>query len=124
VSFSIFVSPPQKKNAYNDSRYYEKTQRNFLTSGIVLGIGYIFYMILVDIPAYVTRWLADETAQKVYQNVWNGLHEVATTWQLTRAYADWQYEMVWMSLYFSLAVWMSIYLINAPQLDKNLKVKS
>jgi len=29
--------------------------------------------------------------------------------------------MVWMSLYFSVCVWGSIYLINAPALDQNLK---
>lgn len=103
--------------------YYEKAQRNFITTGIFLGIGYIFYMILVDVPAYVTNWLAAEAAGKEYLSVWAGLHEVATTWHLTRAYADWQYEMVWMSLYFSLAVWMSMYLVNAPQLDKNLIVR-
>ncbi len=100
--------------------YYEKAQQSFLTTGIVLGVGYIFYMILVDVPAYVTNWLAAEAAGKTYLSVGAGFKEICTTWHLTHLYTDWQYEMIWMSLYFSLAVWMSIYIVNAPRLDEGL----
>ncbi len=101
--------------------YYMKEQLKFLNRGIVAGILYVIYMLCVDIPAYVSNWMAAEKIGKIYKSVGDGFKEVCTEWSMTRAYADWQYEMIWMSLYFSVAVWMSIYLINAPRLDKNIK---
>ncbi len=98
--------------------YYEKAQRTFLNVGMLLGIGYIIYMIFVDIATYITNWMAAEAAGKTYLSIAEGLKEVCFTWHLTHVYSDWEYEMIWMSLYFSVAVWISIYLMNAPRLDQ------
>ncbi len=103
--------------------YYEKAQRTFLTLAMFCGIGYVLYMVLVDVPAYISNWLAAESVGKTYATITDGFREVCTQWTLTHAYADWQYEMIWMTLYFSVAVWGSIYLMNAPTLDKNLVKK-
>ncbi|MDC0231178.1 hypothetical protein OAK19_04365 [Aureispira] len=108
---------------YLARNYYENEQRRFLNQGMLAGILYCIYMVFVDVPAYISKWSASEAADRTYNTVGEGLNEVCTQWTLTRAYGDWQYEMIWMSLYFSIAVWMSIYLINAPKLDKNLKQK-
>ncbi len=97
--------------------YYENEQRTFLNRGIIAGIGYVIYMVFVDVPAYVNNWLAAEESGKVYKSVYEGFIEVSTQWHLTRDFSDWEYEMIWMSLYFSVCVWMSIYLINAPKLN-------
>ena len=61
----------------------------------------------------------------IYGTVSEGFIEISTHWICSREYHDWQYEMIWMTLYFSVAVWMSIYLINAPKLNqlKNNPVK-
>jgi len=101
--------------------YYQNTQRNFLNAGIIAGIGYVMYMVFVDVPAYIRNWNAAEAIGKTYLTISDGFREVCNTWHLTRLHADWQYEMVWMSLYFSVAVWGSIYLINAPKLNKTAK---
>ncbi|MCH2021360.1 MAG: hypothetical protein MK207_02670 [Saprospiraceae bacterium] len=103
--------------------YYEKEQRRFLNQGILAGILYCIYMVFVDVPAYISKWLASEATGRSYKTVSDGFSEVCTQWTQTRTYVDWQYEMIWMSLYFSIAVWMSIYLINSPKLDKNLTYK-
>jgi hypothetical protein len=39
-----------------------------------------------------------------------GLHDVATRWVVTHDLARWDGEIVWMSLYFSAAVWTSLLL--------------
>ena len=101
--------------------YYEGAQKTFLTRGMIAGLMYIVYMVLVDVPAYVSGWMTDQANGKVYKTIGEGLTEISTQWHVTYAYADWRYEMVWMSLYFSVCVWGSIYLINAPALDQNLK---
>lgn len=102
-------------------RYYQGTQKNFLTAGIVAAFGYVVYMATVDVPAYVNRWITDSANGKVYASLSEGFHQVATIWRQTYAEADWQYEFVWMTLYFSIAVWISIYIMNAPEMDKGIE---
>lgn len=38
----------------------------------------------------------------------SGVHDVATHWIVTYDIIRWQHEIPWMSLYFSVAVWMSL----------------
>lgn len=102
-------------------KHYNGAQRNFLTAGIVAAFSYVVYMITVDVPAYVRKWLTDTANEKVYTSISDGFQQVATVWRQTYEVVDWQYEFVWMSLYFSIAVWISIYIINGPEMDKGLK---
>lgn len=106
---------------YRGRKHYEGTQKNFLTAGIVAAFGYVIYMVTVDVPAYIKNWMASQAEGKVYSTLSEGFVEVATVWRHTYAEADWQYEFVWMSLYFSVAVWMSIYIMNGPEMNKGLK---
>ena len=102
---------------------YSGPQKNFLSAGIICAFGYVIYMITVDIPAYATRWIEDQATGKTYSTLKDGFIEVATVWKQTYAQADWQYEFIWMSLYFSVAVWISIYIMNGPEMDKNVNPK-
>lgn len=102
-------------------KHYQGVQKNFLTAGIVAAFGYVVYMVTVDVPAYIRNFMANQAEGKVYSTLSDGFVEVATVWRQTYAEADWQYEFVWMSLYFSVAVWISIYIINGPEMDKGLK---
>jgi hypothetical protein len=86
-----------------------------LAAGLLIAVGYLIFMTTVDLPMYFTRWQADQAAHHVYFTLSEGIHDVATRWVLTRSYTDWQTEMPWMGLYFSVAVWLSISLIRAPQ---------
>jgi hypothetical protein len=45
-----------------------------------------------------------------------GVHDVAGRWVVSYRWEDWKSEVVWMSLYFSVAVWISIALVHAPVL--------
>ena len=97
---------------------YAKKQLLFIHTAIIAAISYILYMVLVDVPAYVYKWLAQQESGTIYGTVSEGFIEISTHWICSREYHDWQYEMIWMTLYFSVAVWMSIYLINAPKLNQ------
>ncbi len=101
--------------------YYKGSQKKFLNAGIIMGIFYIIYMLTVDVPTYVRAWIKAEATGKEYLSVIDGFKEVCTHWNFTQTYAAWEYEMVWMSLYFSVAVWMSMYIINAPFLNKKVE---
>jgi hypothetical protein len=42
------------------------------------------------------------------------LHDLASRWVVTHSIAQWQNEIPWMSLYFSVAVWTSVLLGGWP----------
>lgn len=100
---------------------YRGPQRRFLQAGIVLGVSYALYMVCIDVPNYYAQYVAAEAAGREYLTLAEGWREVATSWTPTRQYEDWRYAMVWMSLYFSVTVWMSLFMIHAPRMDANMK---
>jgi hypothetical protein len=78
------------------------------------GLAYVAYMFTVDVPMYWSRWTSDEGAGRRYLDLGQGLVDVSTRWVVSRQWQDWHSEVIWMTLYFSTAVWMSIHLVHAP----------
>jgi hypothetical protein len=74
-------------------------------------------MFLVDVPMYWSRWIADEFNGRSYLSIAQGVHDVSVRWVMSHRWQDWKNEVVWMSLYFSVAVWISIALVHAPGPD-------
>lgn len=71
---------------------------------------YVAYMVTADVPMYIARWRTDQAAGRPYFDLANGLVDVASRWVVTTSFEDWGPEMPWMSLYFSLAVWGSLFI--------------
>jgi hypothetical protein len=84
------------------------------------GIAYVTFMFCVDVPMYWSRWLADEAAGRRYLSLAQGMLDVASRRVVSHRWSDWQHEVVWMSLYFSVAVWISVSLIHAPRPESHL----
>jgi hypothetical protein len=81
----------------------------FAIGSAVVGIvGYLAFLLFIDVPMYFTRWQADVASGKELFGIFPGLHDISTHWTVTRDIAQWQDEIVWMSLYFSVAVWSSL----------------
>jgi hypothetical protein len=77
------------------------------------GAAYVAFIFLFDVPAYWSRWRADQT---------NGHHDlsiaqgVIDAWRrriVSHRWELWKNEILWMSLYFTLGVWSSISLVYA-----------
>jgi hypothetical protein len=85
---------------------------------VALGVGavYVLFMCTVDIPMYVSRWLADEAQGRQYLSLAQGLQDVWSRRVVTFEWEAWGTEIPWMSLYFSVAVWLSIGLVHVPRL--------
>jgi hypothetical protein len=92
--------------------------RPLLAAWCAAGIAYDAFMFLIDVPMYWSRWLADEASGRQYLSVTQGLLDVSERWVVSHRWQDWQHEVAWMSLYFSVAVWLSIALVHAPALDR------
>lgn len=82
--------------------------RRWLVAAMLAGTLYAAYMFTVDVPMYWARWLADEAAGRSYPSVAAGIADAASRWHVSHDWAYWHSEVVWMTLYFSVAVWISI----------------
>ena len=71
---------------------------------------YVYFMLSVDVPMYVARWQAQLAGGGRLLGLFSGLHDLATRWVVTYDVAQWHHEIPWMSLYFSVAVWVSLLL--------------
>jgi len=89
-------------------------RRRVILACCVAGAAYVAFMALVDVPMYWSRWIADEATGRHYMSIAQGVRDVAARRVVSYRWADWKHEIAWMSLYFSVGVWISISLIHVP----------
>ena len=77
-------------------------------------VGYVIFMATIDVPMYFGRWQAELADGTTPLGLLGGLYDVATRWVVTHDIARWHQEILWMSLYFSAAVWASLMLGGFP----------
>jgi hypothetical protein len=95
--------------------------RGFLTLAMVVCVGFVCFMCSVDIPMYLTRFGADLDAGRPYLTLADGLRDVSERWVVIHSWREWSEEISWMSLYFSVAVWISIALAHAPHSRRSFR---
>jgi hypothetical protein len=83
-------------------------------------IGYAIFMCTIDVPMYVGRWQADLASGKQLLGFLDGLHDARTRWVVSHDIARWDGEIIWMSLYFSVAVWSSLALCGVALVKDRL----
>ena len=91
-----------------------RRQRPMLVLWCVAGLAYVLFMFLVDVPMYWSRWIADEAMGRQYMNLAQGAADISGRWVVSHRWEDWRSEVIWMSLYFSVAVWISLALVHVP----------
>jgi hypothetical protein len=88
--------------------------RPLLLAMCVTGIAYVAFMFLVDVPMYWSRWVADEASGRHYLSLSQGVLDTSGRWVVSQQWHVWKSEVIWMSLYFSIAVWLSIAFVHLP----------
>ena len=79
----------------------------------VAGAAYVVYLLLVDVPMYWDRWIIDEANGRQYLTFAQGVLDVSHRRVVDFRWQHWKSEIAWMTLYFSVAVWISLSLIHA-----------
>jgi len=79
--------------------------------GLIACAGTAVLILTVDIPLYITRWRIGKRAGLRYLRVLEGLKDAVVCRRVTQRRDDWQNEVLWMSLYFSVGVWVSLGII-------------
>jgi hypothetical protein len=97
-----------------------RMQRYFLSAAIVFATGFLVFMLCVDVPMYWQRYLLDSASGKMYLSLWQGLRDAAVNYRVNFDWNLWSDEIPWMTLYFTLAVWVSIYLPHATVIEKKI----
>lgn len=92
----------------------DRRHRHFLVAMIVFAIGYILFMVTVDVPMYWSRWKADLIAGTQYLSLSEGFLDASKPCVVDFSWNSWYQEIPWLTLYFTLAVWMSLSLAHAP----------
>lgn len=82
-------------------------------SWCVGGAAYAVFMLIYDVPMYLSRWRADQVRGRPYLSLAQGAADVWRRWTVSYRWEDWKSEVLWMTLYFTVGVWVSISLIHA-----------
>jgi hypothetical protein len=90
--------------------------RPFVHGALAVSLAFVAFMSSVDVPLYYHRWIAQQHAGVAYLGWSSGLRDATEHWIVTFSFARWRSEMLWMALYFSVGVWVSIALSFFPQL--------
>lgn len=89
-----------------------KEVRTLLNVGSVITFVYVLFMLFIDVPMYIHKWSLDEAnPAQVYLSLLDGLID-SFSCTVDRSFAFWGKEMPWLSGYFTVAVWASIYLMK------------
>jgi hypothetical protein len=63
---------------------------------------------IVDVPMYIDQWHTSVASGTQLLSFSMGLRDISSHWVVSHDVAQWRGSMLWMSLYFSVAVWASV----------------
>ncbi|HTQ76323.1 MAG TPA: hypothetical protein VMI74_18745 [Burkholderiales bacterium] len=90
----------------------DRAAARFLRAASACAIVYIAFMVTVDVPMYVERWLAAGGSPPLEQE----LRTLFARCVVVRDWDAWRRDALWLSPYFSIVVWTSVMLAHAPRL--------
>jgi hypothetical protein len=82
---------------------------------------YVAFMVTHDVPMYLARHAEDVLHPRPFFTVADGVRDLLTRWVVTHRIEDWGPEIPWMTLYFTVAVWLSLALCVAPMTPAAVK---
>ena len=73
--------------------------------------GAALLMLAVDVPMYLARWREGRSSGVRYLSLMEGLRDALQRRRVAHRWSEWRPEVPWMSLYFSVGVWLSLCLV-------------
>ena len=90
----------------------------FLEVACACAGGYMAYMAAVDVPMYLSRWRTDVAGDGSLPLA-QGLRTLLERCIVEPRWEAWHNDVPWMTLYFTVAVWISISLVHAPRIGNS-----
>ncbi len=88
--------------------------RTAIITWCAAGFAYVAYMFTVDVPDVLESLGRERIGGTRVSGLADGVSDALQRRLVTWEWQDWNSEVVWMTLYFSVAVWISISLVYAP----------
>lgn len=82
----------------------------FLSATTVGGSAFVAFMTTVDVPMYVRRAAEDAAVNRTFSTLAEGFAEISRCATINQTDEYWTKEMPWMTGYFTVAVWISLWL--------------
>ena len=95
-------------------RHTADQRRRFFALAIAVASSYVAYMAYFDVPMYLSRWRTDLATHHQYLSFSAGFGEIVQRCTVMREWSAWREDVPWLTLYFTVAVWISIALAYAP----------
>jgi len=76
--------------------------------GMVACAGAALLMLGVDVPMYLARWRHARSSGVRYLSLMEGLGDALQRRRVAHRWDEWRPEVPWMSLYFTVGVWLSL----------------
>lgn len=89
-------------------------ERKFLGGVMFFAVGFVMFMVFVDVPMYWQRYIQDSATAVSYLGIREGVIDASLNYVVDARWQVWRQEIPWMTLYFTTAVWVSIWLVHAP----------
>jgi hypothetical protein len=87
----------------------------FLKAACLCAGSYVVFMVTVDVPMYLSRWQAVPAGDGSLP-LEERLRTLINHCMVVHEWSAWREDVPWLTLYFTVAVWISIALAHAPSL--------
>jgi len=92
--------------------------KRVIAAAIGCGAAYIAFIAIIDVPMYLARWQAGQD----YLSLGDGMRDIVQRCVVTRDWAKWREDALWLTLYFTVAVWISIALPQVPSFKEKRRL--
>ena len=92
--------------------------KRVIAAAIGCGAAFIAFIAIIDVPMYLARWQAGQD----YLSLGDGMREIVQHCVVTRDWAKWREDALWLTLYFTVAVWISIALPQVPSFKEKRRL--
>ena len=86
----------------------------FGLTGCIFSFVFFLFMVIVDVPMYVGRWKEGKQTGRKHMLMRHGSVDAFSRRVVTWEWNVWKEEVMWLTGYFSSAVWISLALVHMP----------
>ena len=88
--------------------------KRVIAAAIGCGAAYIAFIAIIDVPMYLARWQPGQE----HLSLGDGMREIVQRCTVDRDWAKWREDALWLTLYFTVAVWVSVALPQVASLKE------
>lgn len=93
---------------------YQQDLKLFGLIGCIFSLLFFLFMVIVDVPMYIARWKEGKHTGRKHLLMRHGSADAFSRRVVTWEWNAWKEEVMWLTGYFSSAVWISLAFVHMP----------